>query len=347
MAQENPLSALKPIDRISARVRAIGLGGRSTWAVLRNLLSLPPGAGYNHYGVNPHQDAVFCRSKPMATVRERPRSTSAVRHEQVVETQLNKALSRIRGLDLTTGFLSFLALTLGFSLVMALIDRWLSLPLLARQIALLGYGATVVTFLAFFVGRPLLRQINPYYAARQVEKTLPSAKNSVVNWLDLRNEPISPAILGAVGQRAAHDLAQTDLEQAISGKRAAWLGSITGILVVAQFIALIFWGFPTFSSLWGRTFAPFNNFGITSKTRIEVKTKDVTIPVDHAVTISVAVAGKVPDPAKADALRLHIRYRQGDPYEEPIGTRLVYNRGRDAGPERVLVQGQRRRFRDG
>jgi len=254
----------------------------------------------------------------MATVRERPRSTSAVRHEQVVETQLNKALSRIRGLDLTTGFLSFLALTLGFSLIMALIDRWLSLPLLARQIALVGYGGTVVTFLAFFVVRPLLRQINPYYAARQVEKTLPSAKNSVVNWLDLRDEPISPAILGAVGQRAAHDLAQTDLEQAISGKRAAWLGSITGILVVAQFIALIFWGFPTFSSLWGRTFAPFNNFGITSKTRIEVKTKDVTIPVDHAVTISVAVAGKVPDPAKADALKLHIRYRQGDPYEEPI-----------------------------
>jgi hypothetical protein len=59
MAQENPVSALKPIDRISARVRAIGLGGRSTWAVLRNLLSLSPGAGYNHYGVNPLQVCVL------------------------------------------------------------------------------------------------------------------------------------------------------------------------------------------------------------------------------------------------------------------------------------------------
>ncbi|MFL5243013.1 MAG: hypothetical protein ACJ8FY_12970 [Gemmataceae bacterium] len=254
----------------------------------------------------------------MATVRERPRLTPVGRHEQVVESQLNKALSRIRVLDLTTGFLSFLALTLGFSLIMALMDRWLSLPLLARQIALVGYGATVAALVAIFVVRPLLRRINPYYAARQVEKTLPSAKNSVVNWLDLRDEPIAHAILGAVGQKAAHDLAQTDLEQAISGKQAAWLGSVTGILVVAQFIALIFWGFPTFSSLWGRTFAPFNNFGITSKTRIEVKTKDVTVPVDHAVTISVAVAGKVPDSARADALKLHIRYRQGDPYEEPI-----------------------------
>src|SRR5260370_11438372 len=110
--------------------------------------------------LNTHALTHSPRSKPMATVRERPRSGSIPRHEQVVDNQLNKALQRIRVLDLSTGIFSFLAITLAFSLVMALLDRWLNLPLLARQLALLVYGATVATFVALFLIRPYLRKIN-------------------------------------------------------------------------------------------------------------------------------------------------------------------------------------------
>ena len=41
--------------------------------------------------------------------------------------------------------------------------------------------------------RPFRLRVNPYYAAKHVEETLPDAKNSIVNWLDLHDASLPPA----------------------------------------------------------------------------------------------------------------------------------------------------------
>ncbi len=106
-------------------------------------------------------------------------------------------------------------------MAVALLDRLLELPPVVRQGACVrlparqpGVPDGVCVFL------PLSRRINPYFAARQLERSLPGAKNSVVNWLDLRDENLPSAIRGAVGQRAARDLGEADLEKAVSDRRA-------------------------------------------------------------------------------------------------------------------------------
>ena len=84
---------------------------------------------------------------------------------------------------------------------MVLLDRWLDLPSAFRQVALILYAIGASVFAAVVLTRPFRRMVNPYFAARQVERAVPASKNSVVNWLDLRDEPL--AADGAIGARGS------------------------------------------------------------------------------------------------------------------------------------------------
>src|SRR5437764_1004687 len=147
----------------------------------------------------------------MATDLGRAQAQQGAKYDAYVAAHLGRAESRIRVLDLTTGLLGFLAGTLAYAIVMAALDRRFDLPGSARQIAFVAYLAGAGLYLARMVVRPLRRRVNPYYAARQVEQALPGAKNSVINWIDLHGQKLPPAIRGALGQRAAKDLARAAL----------------------------------------------------------------------------------------------------------------------------------------
>jgi hypothetical protein len=255
----------------------------------------------------------------VATIQDQARPTPAGKYDGAVEAHLARARRRIRSLDTAVGVLVLVSGTLAFTLLMVLCDRWLVLSPLTRQLALAGYVLAALAYLVFGLLLPLCRRINPYFAARHLEQVVPGAKNSVVNWLDLRGEPLPPAIRNAVGQRAARDLQQADLEEAISGRRAAWLGGLTGILALAAFVALLLLGARPFFSLLGRAFAPFTEGVIATRTRLtllEPEGGNAIVAVGRSVRFRVEVDGRVPDPGKSDALRLLFHYQQGDPYED-------------------------------
>lgn len=256
----------------------------------------------------------------MATVHEKPRpAPRPSRYDAVVERNIERARARIRTLDLTVGLLGFLAGTLGFAVVMAILDRWLDLPSLVRQLAFGGYLVAALGYLVWAVVLPLTRRLNPYYAARQVEQSIPEAKNSVINWLDLHDDNLPAAIHGALGARAARDIAQVDLEQAISSRRATWLGGTVGVLFLTLIVLVLVWGAKPFISLLGRTFAPFVETTIATRTRLTVlrpEGGDALVPVDQSVYVAVQVEGRVPETGRPDSLRLLLRYQQSDPYEE-------------------------------
>ena len=168
-------------------------------------------------------------------------------------------------LDLAAGGLGFLVLTFAYGLVMAVLDRKLEFSSLTRQVlfALYALGAGVYAY--FMLALPLFRRINPYYAARRIEATLPEAKNSVVNFLDLRRESIPAAFRSAISLKAAKDLAQADLEEAISARRASWLGGgVCGLLLA---LLIVYAMSPKqFVSLMNRAFAPFVERSIATRT---------------------------------------------------------------------------------
>jgi hypothetical protein len=255
----------------------------------------------------------------VATIRDQARPAPAAKYDAAVDAYLARARRRIRSLDAAVAVLILLSGSLAFTLGMILLDRWLVLSPLSRQVALAGYALAALVYLVIGLLLPLARRINPYYAARHLEQAVPGAKNSVVNWLDLRAEPLPPAIRSAVGQRAARDLQRADLDQAISGRRAAWLGGLTAALFLAAFVALLLLGGRPFFSLLGRTFVPFREGVIATRTQltlVEPAGGNVTVPVGRSVRFTAEVEGRVPDPGKPDALRLLFHYQPGDPYEE-------------------------------
>src|SRR4051794_37523063 len=164
----------------------------------------------------------------MATQQEQPlKSASIQKYDNLVERQLARAGGRVRKLDLAAAALVFLIGTLLYGLTVTVADLYLDLSSYVRLAAFLAYAVAALGYLVLAGSHFALRRVNPYYAARQLEKALPDAKGSVVNWLDLPDQPLPQAIRGALGARAAKDLSEADVEMAISGRRALWLTCIT------------------------------------------------------------------------------------------------------------------------
>lgn len=258
----------------------------------------------------------------MATDLGRANATTANKYDAFVAGQLSRAESRIRLLDLTAGLLGFAALSLAYVVGMVLCDSLLMLSPQARQLALYVFLAVGSLYLVGAVFRPLWLRVNPYYAARQVEQQLPQAKNSIVNWVDLHEQQLPPAIRGALGQRAAKDLSHVDLDRAISGRRAAWMGGLAalfGIIFIASFFLL---GPAPFVSLLKRTFNPFRVVGVSTRTQLTIRKPEggnAVVTVGRGLSFEVEVDGKVPDPRGADAVKLVYRYDEGDPWlERPL-----------------------------
>jgi hypothetical protein len=251
----------------------------------------------------------------MATqVKDKP----AGKNDAFIEAQLLRTQKRIRFVDLLTALLGFLAGTLGFAVLMILLDRRWELAAGVRQGALLAYLAGACVYLFFFVVRPLNWRVNPHFAARRLEETLPGSRNHVINWIDLHGEKVPSVLKTALGQRAAKDLTKADVDGAISTRRALSVGGTTGLLAVV-FISLFFlFGPRPFASLFGRLFAPFgSSSGIASRTQVSVvRPLDTTVTIGNAVTIVAQVGGRVPDARDNDAPCLLYRHDESEPYRK-------------------------------
>src|SRR5262249_37175099 len=145
------------------------------------------------------------------------------------------------------------------------LDAWLVVPSMVRQIA---FGVLLLGSLAYLglvIVRPLLRPLDSRYVAVQVEQTLPKAKNSLINWIDLREQKLPAAIRGAVAGRAAKDLGQADIDRAISARHVFWLGGLAVAMFLGAVIAFAVMGPSQFFSLFRRAFAPFAETTIASR----------------------------------------------------------------------------------
>src|SRR5438552_1842139 len=162
------------------------------------------------------------------------------KYEAFVDRQLTRVRSRIRALDAGRSVLMLGVVTLTYFLLISSFDlavKGADDPLVTIiRFGAFGVYAIVMACLLGQLGLRLYRRINPYYAAKQLEETIPDAKNSVINWLDLREKELPGAIRSAVGQRAARELKQTDPDKAINLKTNWLLGGILAVLMLGFLI---------------------------------------------------------------------------------------------------------------
>ncbi len=253
----------------------------------------------------------------MATAVER-RNTASV--ESAIERQLGETCRRIRLFDTGASLLLLGSLVGGYALVFAGFDLTLQgadagWPFIVRWIAYVGFLA-LAGVMAVQVLRRLTRHVNPYYAARRLEETVPAAKNSVISWLDLRDEPLPPALLKTLGGKAAHDLEEADIEQAID-RKPTWvrLGVFTAILLG---VLILFAARPgQFLSLMRRAFLPFYHSRLVTRVEITLvrpEGGDAVVTEKQSLAVIAQIDGRVPDVNQPGAPALRYRYQAGDKF---------------------------------
>jgi len=160
------------------------------------------------------------------------------KQEEFVEKQIETARRRIRTLDWFAAGLWLAIASLALLLTVLLVDRYVETPAGTGWAVLGLYIAGVAGYLYWSLFRVSRRQINPFYAAHQVELTIPDAKNSVVNYVDLKDDGHVPgSVKAAIGVRAAKDLKHVDLNQVIQKKQILWLAGLAGVFLVASIVA--------------------------------------------------------------------------------------------------------------
>ncbi|HUR56021.1 MAG TPA: DUF4175 family protein, partial [Gemmataceae bacterium] len=246
----------------------------------------------------------------------------AAKFDTKVDEQIAEATSRIRFHDVTFGALLAAALTLAYFTAMIVLDKYLVLPEWVRQLALGGFLVAVGGAVWWTIIRPLRREINPLYAAVQVERTVDDAKNSVAGYVDAKdNDKVHPTVRAAMGARAAKSAAEADLNQAVDHRSLLYAGGVVVALLLVL-IALFFVFRPAqFRSLAGRTLVPFSSDAIATRTQLTLQKPDpadATITAGQSVTVAVHVAGKVPAAESAERVRLLLRHNPVDPNYEVV-----------------------------
>ena len=108
-----------------------------------------------------------------------------------IDEQLGKTRGQVRGVDIASGMMTIAAGMLAFFFAAVIADHWL-LPgglgfwgrWAACALLLAGAGYYAVTEIL-----PLcLRRINPVYAAHAIERSTPTLKNGLVNFLLLKGQ---------------------------------------------------------------------------------------------------------------------------------------------------------------
>ena len=235
----------------------------------------------------------------MPTVLDTPKQ--ATKQEEFVEKQIEQARKRIRTLDFFSAGLILLICSLAFLLAVLLVDRYVERPAGAGWAALGFYLFAAASFVYLTLFRPSRRQINPFYAAHQVEQTIEGAKNSVINYVDLKDDDNIPgSVKASIGARAAKDLKQVDLNRVIQKKQILWLAGVAGIFFVAALVA---------------AFLPPTR---TSMMLTEPKEGDITINQGEDFRVEVELKGRIPKKTDSDVARVRMWYNPDDPnsYEE-------------------------------
>jgi hypothetical protein len=155
-----------------------------------------------------------------------PAPVESVERERLIRRQLARTGWHVRLVDLASSIaIWFIGLVLLF-LAAALADHLIGLGTFGRCTFLAAVVGFSVWYLALHVGPLLVRAINPAYAARTIEEATPTLKNSLINFLLLRQQRsgLKEIVYQAVERQAAADIAAVPVESAVDRTRLIYAG---------------------------------------------------------------------------------------------------------------------------
>ncbi|MGD9720336.1 MAG: hypothetical protein AB7O59_07110 [Pirellulales bacterium] len=226
-----------------------------------------------------------------------------VEFDDYIEAQLRKTQSHVRGVDAASAVMVWAAFTLGYVLLAALFDHWIvtgGLGFWGRALFLGLYLVLVAAFLILRVLPLAVRTINPLYAAHTIERSAPSLKNTLLNFLFLRGEQgrMSPAIFQAVEQQAATNLAGAHADAAVDRSKLIKIGYV----LLASLLVCAVYALASPKDLFktvGRIAVPWADINAPTQTTVsEVEPRDTLAFRGQQIAVSARI-NDLPEGAKA------------------------------------------------
>ncbi len=165
-------------------------------------------------------------------------------YERFVDQRLNQTRRRVQGVDLAVALVLLAIGVLGYLLAAAVVDHWL-------VTGGLGFGGRFLFWLGLIGGLcaygvrcllpPLAHRINPLFAADTIEKSQSTLKNSLINFLLLRDrrQDVAVPVYRAMEYRAAADLSNVRVEVAVDQTRLVRAGCVLAAVLAALTIYLV------------------------------------------------------------------------------------------------------------
>ena len=164
-----------------------------------------------------------------------PAPIESVERERVIRQQLSRTSLQVRLVDLASSVAVWIIAVLLLFITAAGIDHFIGLGAIGRFAALALLIGGSLWYLLLRVGPLLVRTINPAYAARTIEEATPSIKNSLINFLQLRQDRsgLKEIVYQAVEQQAATDIVTVPVEATVDRTRLIHAGYVLcGVMAV-------------------------------------------------------------------------------------------------------------------
>lgn len=226
--------------------------------------------------------------------------------------------ARIKRVDVATHLLILALMIFTYALFVGCFD-WFAGSSTATAVQATRWAAYAVFLLAFGIMcvqsvRCCLRRVSPYYVAHRLEQSVPGAKNSLINWLDLHDQGLPSAFQKNLSAVAAEHLEESDTEQMVSRRKNWILLGVLGAPTLGLAILLLLGPSSFFSSML-RAFLPFYTPPPTARTQMTLLTPeggDAEVGPAQAVTFAVKIEGRAPTGKTKPTL--HYRWNADDDF---------------------------------
>jgi len=240
--------------------------------------------------------------------------------ERIIQQQLARTSTQLRLTDLACGIATWFVGVLVLFLICALFDHFFGLGAIGRCTALAVLVAGSLWYLAVAVGPLLVRAINPAYAARTIEEATPTLKNSLINFLLLRQDRshLREIVYQAIERQAAADIAAVPVETTVDRSRLIYIGYALCVVLA------IFSGYKILSpkdpfQTVARVLAPWAQIARPSRVRIsEVEPGSTEVYYGQTVPISATIRGA----REGERVRVLYSTADGQTIDRPIEMKL-------------------------
>ena len=216
--------------------------------------------------------------------------------EVVIQERLRKTQRHVKGVDIAEGLVTLAVGILGYLLVAAVIDHWLVEGGLGFGGRLWLWAALVGVAGAYFARRvlpPLVRRINPIFAAATIERSQPTLKNSLINFLLLRGrrQEVAMPVYQAMERRAADDLTNVEIDVAVDRSHVIRMGIVLAVVLAAFSLYLIVSPKNPIRSA-ARILLPWSNIAAPTRVMIlDIKPGNTAAFHGETVTVSAEITG--------------------------------------------------------